>query len=106
MQIPIEGERLRDNDLVVEQFLSPVSPAIAGFRIDAFNIIRPRVTHSPMNTVDGYSTLIEDRYIVPAVLYIQAAVVQVIISNSQHSVFIFSFSTNIASGNSGSSTVF
>ncbi|KAG6476390.1 hypothetical protein ZIOFF_065630 [Zingiber officinale] len=75
-RIPIEGERLRDNDLVVEQFLSPISPAIAGFRIDAFNIIRPRVTHSPMNTVDGYSTLIEDRYIVPTVLYIQAAVVQ------------------------------
>lgn len=88
MQIPVEGERLRDNDLIVEQFLSPTAPAIAGFRIDAFNIIRPRVTHSPMNTVDGYSTLIEDRYIVPAILYIQVAVVQVIFLNSQHSMFI------------------
>ncbi|URE26923.1 SacI domain [Musa troglodytarum] len=76
--VPIEAERLKDNDLALEQFLSPSVPVLAGFRIDAFNVIRPRTTHSPFPKLDIWdcSTFMEDRYILPAVLYIQVSVVQ------------------------------
>lgn len=85
--MPIEAERLKDNDLALEQFLSPSVPVLAGFRIDAFNVIRPRTTHSPFPKLDIWdcSTFMEDRYILPAVLYIQVSVVQVItVSCSKH----------------------
>ncbi|CAL9040027.1 probable phosphoinositide phosphatase SAC9 isoform X1 [Musa acuminata AAA Group] len=77
-RVPIEAERLKDNDLALEQFLSPSVPVLAGFRIDAFNVIRPRTTHSPFPKLDIWdcSTFMEDRYILPAVLYIQVSVVQ------------------------------
>ncbi|WOL11732.1 putative phosphoinositide phosphatase SAC9 [Canna indica] len=76
-RVPVEAERLRDNDLVLEQFLSPTVPVLAGFRLDAFNVIRPRVTHSPSLDLDACdSTSIEDRFILPAVLYIQVFAVQ------------------------------
>ncbi|GAB4836288.1 Probable phosphoinositide phosphatase sac9 [Ancistrocladus abbreviatus] len=78
-KVPIETERLTGSDLVLEQYLSPGSPMLAGFRLDAFSAIKPRVTHSPssdINIWDPLSSLLEDRYINPAVLYIQVSVLQ------------------------------
>ncbi|KAL2506196.1 putative phosphoinositide phosphatase SAC9 [Abeliophyllum distichum] len=78
-KVPIEVERLINNDLVLEQFLSPVSPMLAGFRLDGFSAIKPRVTHSPSadeNIGNRFSYLLEDRLISPAVLYIQVSALQ------------------------------
>lgn len=78
-KVPVEAERLVDNDLVLEQYLSPASPMLAGFRLDGFSAIKPRVTHSPspdVNMRDSSSILLEDRFISPAVLYIQVSVLQ------------------------------
>uniref|UniRef100_A0A5B7B4H6 Putative phosphoinositide phosphatase SAC9 n=1 Tax=Davidia involucrata TaxID=16924 RepID=A0A5B7B4H6_DAVIN len=75
-KVPIEGERLLDSDLVLEQYLSPASPLLVGFRLDGFSAIKPRVTHSPSSDVkiwDTSSTFLEDRHISPAVLYIQVS---------------------------------
>lgn len=80
MQVPVEAERVVDNDLILEQFLSPVSPLLSGFRLDAFSVIKPRVTHSPSSdgsTYDASITYLEDRHISPAVLYIQVSALQV-----------------------------
>lgn len=78
-KIPVEAERLCNNDLVLEQYLPPVSPLLAGFRLDAPSAIKPRVTHSPSLGVDIWDTSItflEDRYISPAVLHIQVSILQ------------------------------
>lgn len=78
-KVPIEVERLTDSDLVLEQFLPPVSPMLAGFRLDGFSAIKPRVTHSPpsqVNPWDVSSCILEDRFISPAVLYIQVSAFQ------------------------------
>ncbi|KAJ4723770.1 Phosphoinositide phosphatase [Melia azedarach] len=78
-KIPIETERLMDNDLLLEQYLPPASPLLAGFRLDAFPTIKPRVTHSPSSDSDIWDTsltFLEDRYISPAVLYIQVSALQ------------------------------
>ncbi|XP_052172812.1 probable phosphoinositide phosphatase SAC9 isoform X1 [Diospyros lotus] len=78
-KVPIETERLMDNDLVLEQYLLPSSPLLAGFRLDGFSAVRPRVTHSPPSDVNmGDTTLafLEDRHISPAVLYIQVSAFQ------------------------------
>lgn len=78
-QIPIEAERLVD-DLVLEQYLSPTSPQLAGFRLDGFSAIKPRVMHSPssdLNIWDKSSAFMDDRFISPAVLYIQVSAFQV-----------------------------
>ncbi|KAI9082350.1 hypothetical protein K1719_035773 [Acacia pycnantha] len=77
-KVPVEAERLLRNDLVLELNLSPVSPLLAGFRLDAFSVIKPWVTHSPMSNVRGqnFLALMDDRYISPAVLYIQVSVLQ------------------------------
>ncbi|XP_057546802.1 probable phosphoinositide phosphatase SAC9 isoform X2 [Amaranthus tricolor] len=79
-KVPVELERLIDNDLVLEQNLSPASPLLAGFRLDAFSAIRPRVTHSPTSDVNVWDPsaiqLLEDRHISPAVLYIQVSILQ------------------------------
>lgn len=79
-RIPVEAERLRDNDLVLEQYLLANSPGIAGFRLDSFSVIRPRVTHSPSSSeldMREFSlTRMEDRFINPAILYIQVTVVK------------------------------
>ncbi|XP_075098514.1 putative phosphoinositide phosphatase SAC9 isoform X4 [Nicotiana tabacum] len=79
-KVPIEVERLTDNDLVLEQFLAPVSPMVAGFRLDGFSAIKPRVTHSPppqhANPWGVSSCVLEDRFICPAVLYIQVSAFQ------------------------------
>lgn len=79
-RVPIEAERLTDNDLVLEQYLSPMGPGLAGFRLDSFSAIKPRITHSP-SPVDrdiwqSSLTCLEDRHISPAVLYIQVSAVQ------------------------------
>lgn len=68
-----------DHDLVLEQYLSPASPLLAGFRLDAFSAIKPRVTHSPIEDAhsEKFPSLVDDRYITPAVLYIQVSVLQV-----------------------------
>lgn len=73
-------ERLIDNDLVLEQFLSPASPMLAGFRLDGFSAIRNRFNHSPSTHLDlrGTNCLIEERLISPAVLYIQVSALQVL----------------------------
>lgn len=68
-----------DNDLLLEQYLPPASPLLAGFRLDAFPAIKPRVTHSPFSDSDIWDTsltFLEDRYISPAVLYIQVSALQ------------------------------
>ncbi|GMP55033.1 hypothetical protein CsSME_00019988 [Camellia sinensis var. sinensis] len=78
-KVPIEAERLMDNDLVLEQYLSPASPLLAGFRLDGFSAIRPRVTHSPSSDVNMWnmpSSYLEDRHISPVVLYIQVSALQ------------------------------
>ncbi|XP_022140904.1 probable phosphoinositide phosphatase SAC9 isoform X2 [Momordica charantia] len=78
-KIPIEAERVMDTDLVLEQYLSLGSPMIAGFRLEAFGAIKPRVTHSPSSDVqiwDASVTFLEDRHIYPAVLYLQVCTVQ------------------------------
>lgn len=69
-----------DNDLVLEQYLSPASPLLVGFRLDAFTAIKPRVTHSPSSDIHSKETsvtFLEDRHVSPAVLYIQVSYLQV-----------------------------
>lgn len=79
-KVPIETERLIGNDLVLEQYLSPASPLLAGFRLDAFSAIRPRVTHSPTSDLYAWdpsaALLVDERHITPAVLFIQVSVLQ------------------------------
>ncbi|KAJ3694465.1 hypothetical protein LUZ60_009945 [Juncus effusus] len=78
-RIPAVEERTRDNDLVVEQLLSPSAPIIAGFRVDFFNVVKPRVTHSPCPDSDIWDsslTRLEDRFINPPVLSIQVFALQ------------------------------
>ncbi|KAM0878793.1 hypothetical protein ACQ4PT_034649 [Festuca glaucescens] len=79
-RIPVEAERLTDNDLVLEQYLLPNSPGIAGFRLDSFSVIRPRVTHSPLPSESDMRefslTRMEDRHLNPAILHIQVTVVK------------------------------
>ncbi|KAG2727625.1 hypothetical protein I3760_01G166000 [Carya illinoinensis] len=78
-KVPIETERLMDNDLVLEQYIPLASPLVVGFRLDAFTAIKPRVTHSPSSDahiLDTSVTLLEDRLISPAVLYIQVSFLQ------------------------------
>ncbi|XP_058105963.1 probable phosphoinositide phosphatase SAC9 isoform X2 [Magnolia sinica] len=79
-KVPIEAERLIDNDRVLEQYLSPASPGLAGFRLDAFSVIKPRITHSlpslDSSIWDASLTCIEDRNILPAVLFIQVSALQ------------------------------
>lgn len=86
-----------DNDLVLEQYLSPASPMIAGFRLEAFSAIKSRVTHSPSSDAqiwDASVTFLEDRHIYPAVLYLQVSVVQVI--NNLYLVYSFNIETFVA----------
>lgn len=75
-KVPVEVERPMDNDLVLEQYLSPASPLLAGIRVDGLSAIRHRVAHSPSSDVDTSLTFLEDRYISPAVLYIQVSALQ------------------------------
>ncbi|KAL8139070.1 hypothetical protein V2J09_005071 [Rumex salicifolius] len=78
-KVPIEAERLTDNDLVLELYPSPASPLLAGFRLDAFSAIRPRVTHSSgldPSLRDNSLYLLDERYVTPAVLYIRVSVLQ------------------------------
>ncbi|RCV39734.1 hypothetical protein SETIT_8G246900v2 [Setaria italica] len=79
-RIPVEAERLRDNDLVLEHYLLPNSPGIAGFRLDFFSIIRPHVTHSPSSSelyMREFSlTRMEDRFVNQAILYMQVTIVK------------------------------
>ncbi|XP_010916119.1 probable phosphoinositide phosphatase SAC9 [Elaeis guineensis] len=79
-RVPVEAERLTDNDLVLEQFLSPTVPGLAGFRLDALNVIKPQITHSPspldVDLWEASLTCLEDRHITPAVLYIQVSAIQ------------------------------
>lgn len=84
-KVPIEVERLADDDRVLEQYLLPTSPELAGFRLDAFSAIRPRVTHAPFseaNIWDDSLTWLEERHIHPAVLFIQVSALQ-----EPHNVF-------------------
>ncbi|KAG9135943.1 hypothetical protein Leryth_025787 [Lithospermum erythrorhizon] len=86
-KVPIEAERLLENELVLEQYMSPGSPMLAGFRLDGFTAIKPRVIHSPLpdvNMLDGDGSFLEDRYIAPAVLYIQVSALQI---NSRRIMF-------------------
>lgn len=77
-KVPVEAERLMDNDLSLEQYLPPASPMLAGFRIDSFSAIKPRVTHSPCSNGNLWepSSFLEDRLISPAILYIQVSALQ------------------------------
>ncbi|XP_020697326.1 probable phosphoinositide phosphatase SAC9 [Dendrobium catenatum] len=79
-RVPIEAERLTFNDLVLELYISPTAPGLAGFRLDAFSVIRPRIAHSPFSSDvdlwDSSLTGLEDRYIYPAILYMQVSAIQ------------------------------
>ncbi|KAK4803336.1 hypothetical protein SAY86_001539 [Trapa natans] len=77
-RVAYEAERPMDNGLVLEQYLPPTSPLIAGFRLDAFAVIQPRVTHSPPSDAQIWDTsmLIEDRDISPPLLYMQVSAFQ------------------------------
>ncbi|XP_057802025.1 probable phosphoinositide phosphatase SAC9 isoform X2 [Salvia miltiorrhiza] len=77
-KVPVEVERLIDNDLILEQYLSQASPMLAGFRLDGFSAIKHRLNHSPSTDLDlgGRNHLIEERLISPAVLYIQVSALQ------------------------------
>lgn len=72
-KVPIEAERLIENELALEQYMSPASPMLAGFRLDGFTAIKPRVTHSPSSHL---SVFWEDRFISAPVLYIQVSALQ------------------------------
>ncbi|KAH9726959.1 Ribosomal L18 c domain-containing protein [Citrus sinensis] len=50
--VPSEAEILTDYDLVLEQYLPPSSPLLAGFCVDAFSAIKPGVAHSPSSDSD------------------------------------------------------
>lgn len=81
-----------NNDLVLEQYLPAASPLLAGFRLDAFSSIKPRVTHSPSLKAcmwDTSPTLLEDRYISPAVLYIQVSALQVLKTNCLINLLVY-----------------
>ncbi|KAL4273292.1 hypothetical protein GQ457_13G027800 [Hibiscus cannabinus] len=78
-KVPVESERLLDHELVLEQYLSPSAPFLAGFQLDAFNTINPRITHSPSSDADIRDTsvtFLEERHISPAVLYIKVSAIQ------------------------------
>ncbi|TYJ44804.1 hypothetical protein E1A91_A02G009400v1 [Gossypium mustelinum] len=78
-KVPIEAERLMYHDLVLEQYLPPSLPLLAGFQLDAFNAIKPRITHllsSDADILDISITSLEDRHISPAVLCIQVSAIQ------------------------------
>lgn len=76
-KVPVEAERLFENELVLEQYLSPASPMLAGFRVDGFTAIKPRVTHSPSSAVNTSSSIPwENRFISAPVLYIQVSALQ------------------------------
>ncbi|KAH9602591.1 hypothetical protein KSS87_021998, partial [Heliosperma pusillum] len=78
-KVPIETERLIENDLMLEQYILPSSPTVAGFRLDYFSAIKPRVTHSPMSDVNVWnpsSLLVDERHITPAILYVQVSALQ------------------------------
>ncbi|KAK9058388.1 hypothetical protein SSX86_023230 [Deinandra increscens subsp. villosa] len=80
-KVPIDSEKLIDNDLVLEQNISPSSPLSAGFRLDGFSAIKPQLTHSPYsnrNSLDPSSIVFEHRYLSPAVLHIQVSALQVL----------------------------
>ncbi|CAA6664754.1 unnamed protein product [Spirodela intermedia] len=78
--VPVETERLTGNDLILEQYLSPATPPLAGFRLDAFSIIKRRVAHSPssldMDKWDPSFKYLEDSSIYPPVLYVQVSAVK------------------------------
>nr|XP_043615771.1 probable phosphoinositide phosphatase SAC9 [Erigeron canadensis] len=74
-KVPVEAERLIDNDLVLEQYLSPASPTLAGFRLDGFSAIKPRVAHSPSDLITS-SVIWEEKFMSVAVLYIQVSTLQ------------------------------
>ncbi|MFS7906986.1 putative SAC domain-containing protein [Helianthus anomalus] len=78
-KVPVDSEKLIDNDLVLEQTISPSSPLSAGFRLDGFSAIKPQLTHSPysdVNPLDTPSIVFEHRFISPAVLHIQVSALQ------------------------------
>lgn len=79
-RVPIESERLTFYDLVLELYISPTAPGLAGFRLDAFSVIRPRNTHSPSfsdaDIWDSSLTGLESRHIAPAILYIHVSAIQ------------------------------
>ncbi|KAL6556456.1 putative phosphoinositide phosphatase sac9 [Orobanche gracilis] len=78
-KVPIEVERLIQNDFVLEQFLSPASPMLSGFRLDGFSAIKHRVNHSPSTghlDIENRGCLLEERLTSPAVLFIQVSALQ------------------------------
>ncbi|PWA74631.1 uroporphyrinogen decarboxylase protein [Artemisia annua] len=81
LQVPVESEKLIDNDLVLEQNISPALPVMAGFRLDGFSAIKPQLTHSPystINSMDASSIVYHHRFLSPAVLHIQVFASQVL----------------------------
>ncbi|XP_024984355.1 probable phosphoinositide phosphatase SAC9 [Cynara cardunculus var. scolymus] len=78
-RVQVESEKLIENALVLEQFVSLASPTVAGFRLDGFSAIKPRLTHSPssnVNPLDASSIVFDHRFISPPVLHIQVSTLQ------------------------------
>ncbi|GJS75716.1 probable phosphoinositide phosphatase SAC9 [Tanacetum coccineum] len=73
-KVPVESEKLIDNDLVLEQIISPASPLMAGFRLDGFSAIKSQLIHSPYsstNSMDASSIVNQHSFLSPAVLHVQ-----------------------------------
>ena len=74
LQVPVESEKLIDNDLVLEQNISPASPVMAGFHLDGFSAIKPQLTHSPystINSMDASSIVYQHIFLSSVILHIQ-----------------------------------
>lgn len=79
-KVQIDAERLMDGDRVLEQYVPPMGPLIAGFRLDALCAVKPITNHSPISPMGKFMgrTLktVEAALISPPILFIQVTVHQ------------------------------
>lgn len=79
-KVQIEAERLLDSDRVLEQYVSPMSPSIAGFRLDALCAVKPSTNHSPISPMGSFLgrmlKTVETVLTNPPTLFIQVTALQ------------------------------
>jgi hypothetical protein len=79
-KVQIDAERPLDGDRVLEQYISPMAPLIAGFRLDALCAVKPNTNHSPISPIGSFMgrTLktVEAALINPPILFIQVTALQ------------------------------
>ncbi|KAH9305499.1 hypothetical protein KI387_009903, partial [Taxus chinensis] len=79
--VQIEAERLCDGDRVLEQYISPMAPTIAGYRLDALCAVKPYKNHSPISSeksyVGNFVNSLEAVPTNPPVLFIHVSALQV-----------------------------